>query len=153
MHKIISVSSLNLRSMGGRENKHLDEPIPFKCSVCKKRYKLGKNAFVMVRVIFEVGGVEQKVVMCDECSDRFTDISVYGPRGVGFEHVKSTLVRASVQQQKKYCFNCLNGNGSHIFLKYEDEMKEGTLATKRLCAQCSISYLCTLSPEIMELFE
>lgn len=146
-YKLSSVSSLNLRTARRGEMRGIEEPILFACSVMRKKLRLGKNASAMTRISYVLDGVEYGVTVGDCGIDLVVDLARYGPRVIHEMYRwerKSRVVRVSLVQGDMFCINCLGSADSHLFVKYDDLLVPGemaTYATKRICARCAITYL------------
>ena len=142
--KLDIISSLNMR-MGRKGIRHMDDTINFTCS-CGKRKKLGKNAGVMVRIVYSIDSKNYKAVLCDDCADKLVDIIRFGPsvllEGNGWKK-KSNIARASKVDGELFCFKCLAKDKTHLFVKYDDLRSKGkeNYSTIRVCARCALTYL------------
>jgi hypothetical protein len=147
MYSIKNVSSLNLRRRRGSNIKDIEEVIPYSCSVCMKKFSLGANSGMLVRLSYSLNNMHVDLIMCDRCSDVFSDIARYGPRvlsDLSFWTRKSVVSRMLLVQQNLLCFNCMDRMDTHIYVRYDDLMvasKAEVFDSKRLCAKCAISYL------------
>ena len=151
MYELISVSSLNLRTIRRGESRDLDEPIVFKCSVCGGKKKLGGTTPVMVRISYKFNGSGiSELRVCGMCADLLTDVMRSGPRVIREAHkwkVESRVARMSIVDETLVCLNCWKQGKSHMFIKYDDLLIDGmssSYKTRRECAKCVISYLTML---------
>jgi len=150
--EIKAASSLNLRMIKRGLSRVLEEPIPFKCSVCGKRRILGKNESVLVKMSYVINGGELcEVKLCGCCVDLLTDMMRYGPRVINEAHKwrrVSRVARVSLVQNDLFCFGCLGTATTHLFVKFDDLAVAGVSAsygTKRICAKCALSYMMMLT--------
>jgi hypothetical protein len=144
---IQSVSTINLRSCTGV--RELSEPIPFTCTACDRRLKLGKTSPAVAKISYDAGGERVDAVLCAKCLDVLADSIREGPKVVEQAHswrLQSSVVRVSYSQELLFCFKCMKKLDSHLFMKYEDllSMKRGTkkaYTELRVCAACACAYL------------
>jgi len=100
--------------------------------------------------VYELGGREKRVCLCDRCVDVFADVARFGPRVVHEAHRwkrHSCVVRMLQVDRRLFCFSCLGFGDSHILFKYDDFDVSGEVeayGSKRVCARCAISYLSML---------
>ena len=149
--EIKAASSLNMRMIKRGQSRDLSETIPFTCSVCGKKRKLGGNETVMVRMLYTLNGEEPvEAQLCGCCVDLLTDMMRYGPRVVSEAHKwrrVSRVARISLVQNDLFCFGCLGNSTTHLFVKFDDLTMVGNTAkygTKRICAKCALSYMMML---------
>lgn len=140
------VSSLNLRTARG-DGRMLKEPIDFTCS-CGKKCRLGADSFVLAKIHYNLSGDLCEVILCDRCTDILIDAARFGPRVIEsgeYWNIQSRAARISIVQDDLYCFKCLDKDGTHLFMKFDDLTKEKvSYGTMRVCAKCTISYLTML---------
>ena len=149
-YRICEASSVNLRigRTGKRkENRLLDEPVKYVCSLCGKQKALGKDSFVFARLIYMLGNKRKDVSLCEKCVDVFSDIIRFGPRVIREAHKwqrHSRVVKVAQVQGRLFCFKCLGTQDSHVFIQYDDldvPGMKGQFRTRRICARCAISFL------------
>jgi len=145
---IKTISSLNLR-MGRGEARVLDEPIDFKCTVCKKKRLLGLKSSVLVRLLVHNGKKEEELVLCDACSDVLTELFRFGPRVIAEAYrweLSSRVARVSIVHDDLFCFKCMGRADSHMFVKFDDvrnshHSKSCEYDTIRVCSRCVYGYM------------
>lgn len=146
MHRITTISSLNLRTSRGKADRTIDEPIDFSCSFCRRSHAIGDSTFVLVKVEYCLNGSCKEVQMCEVCVDVFTDLIRSGPRVLSDAHTwkrVSRVVRMGSVHEDLFCFNCFSDGDSHVFVKFDDLTVPGptpAYETKRVCAKCAICY-------------
>lgn len=149
--EIKAASSLNMRMIKRGMSRELEDTIPFKCSICGKRRRLGDNEAVMVKMVYAINGeAPEEVKLCGCCIDLLTDMMRYGPRVVNEAHKwrrVSRVARVSLVRNDLFCFGCLGNATTHLFVKFDDLTIAGKSAkygTKRICAKCALSYMMML---------
>ena len=146
---IVSISSLNLRTGRNGCCRKIEDDISYRCSICAKDKKLGKNAQVMIRMEVDMGASTEIMMLCDVCIDVLTEAIRFGPRVIGDARkwvLGSRVARVSGVHEELVCFKCMGRADSHIFVKYDDLNVENVRAsslygTFRVCSRCALSYL------------
>ena len=145
--RIRGISSVNFRSGRRSKDRFLDEPMKYVCSVCGKRRSLGKDSPMIAKILYDLGGKEEEVSLCDKCVDVLADVARFGPRVINEAHRwkrRSCVVKIVEVEGNLFCFRCLGVGDSHILFKYDDFDVPGEVesyGSKRICAKCAVSYL------------